>query len=189
MKLQVHKLLEERHLGWSPDIVDSSGKDFINAFTEALWCIDGHEKRLASQPEKSKHRRKDVANLSCDILDHHVSTLNHFLIQPWMRSVRWMSVREMMAQFSASLSNYATYLKRKIAEMKGNHSMSQPVRNIANSASYTSVEAAMWVRPSLARKYKPLDAFLRTQQCYSPAFVNDFAPADARYFLYQLSIL
>lgn len=29
--------------------VDSSGKNFINALTDVLWCIDGHEKTLASR--------------------------------------------------------------------------------------------------------------------------------------------
>ena len=49
MKAGVHKWLEEHQLGWSPDTVDSSGKDFISAFTEVLWCIDGHERTLASR--------------------------------------------------------------------------------------------------------------------------------------------
>lgn len=87
MKARVREWLEERHLGWSPDIVDSSGKDFINAFSEVLWCTDGHERTLTSraciipkdlevlfgynQPEKPKHRRKDIANLSCIIMCPH----------------------------------------------------------------------------------------------------------------------
>ena len=88
MKAGLHKWLDEKQLGWSPDSVEISGEDFINGFTDVLWCIDGHKRTLASRackefesllgynkPKKSKHRRKDVANLSSDVLDHHVSTL------------------------------------------------------------------------------------------------------------------
>ena len=51
-------------------------------------------------------------------------------------------MKELITQFCTSLSNYAL-LKRKNAEMKGNHSMSQPIRNISDSASYSSIEAAV----------------------------------------------
>ena len=37
MKARVHEWLDERH------IVDSVGKNFINALTDVLWCIDGHD--------------------------------------------------------------------------------------------------------------------------------------------------
>ena len=129
MKARIHNWLDERHLGWSPDIANTTGKNFINAFTDALWCIDGHERTLASracsipkdfdvlfgfnQPEKSKHRKKDIANLSCDVLNHHISTLNHFLLNSWMRSSLWTPVREIISQFTSSPSNYAKYLVKK----------------------------------------------------------------------------
>ena len=76
-------MVDEKQLGWSPDSVEISGKDFINGFTDVLWCSDGHERTLSraysipkefesllgyNKPEKSKHRRKDVANLSSDVL-------------------------------------------------------------------------------------------------------------------------
>ena len=86
MKAGIHRWLDKNHLRWSLDIADSLGKDFINAFTEVLWSIDGHERKLAARC------RKDIANLFCDILDHHVSTLNHFLLHLWMRSAIWMPV-------------------------------------------------------------------------------------------------
>ena len=196
MRAGIRRWLDENHLGWSPDIADSMGKDFINAFTEVLWCIDGHEGTLAARacqvpkdlevllgynkPEKSKHRRKDIANLSCDILDHHVSTLNHFLLHSWTRSAIWTPVRKIIMQLLASLCSYVKYLKQKNAEMKKNHSMSLPVRNIVDSVLYTSIKAAVWVRPSLAAKYAPLESILLTQDFFTPVFVNDYAPADVR---------
>ena len=38
----VHAWLEKQELGWTSDIVDSSGKAFINVLTDVFWCIDGH---------------------------------------------------------------------------------------------------------------------------------------------------
>ena len=90
-----------------------------------------------------------------------------------------MPVREIIIQLAANLSNYAKYLMKKNAEMK-NHSMSQPVCNIADSVLYTAIEASVWVKPSLAAKYGPLESTLLTQDCFTPVFVNNYAPADAR---------
>jgi len=33
--------VNKNHFGLSPDIADSAGKDYINAFFEVVWCIDG----------------------------------------------------------------------------------------------------------------------------------------------------
>ena len=196
MKGQVHQWLEERHLGWSPDSVDCAGKNFLNGFTEVLWYIDGHEGTLASfgcgipqdfhvllgynQPEKSKHRRKDVTNLSCDVLHHHISTLNHFLLQSWIKSAPWLPIKELLSQLTTSLLKYVAYMKNKNAEMKRNHAMSQPVRNIDDSVSYTSIQPAVWVKPSLAKQYAALEATLLAKDYFCPVFVNDFAPAESR---------
>ena len=38
----VRAWLEKRELGWTSDVVDFSGKAFINVLTDVFWCIDGH---------------------------------------------------------------------------------------------------------------------------------------------------
>ena len=102
LKGRIHEWLQEKSVGWSPDSKEGVGKEFLNAFTEVLWYIDGHEETLSSRgcsiptefklffgynvPVKSKHRKKDISNLSCDVLDHHAAMLNHYLLCSWMKS-------------------------------------------------------------------------------------------------------
>ena len=42
----VRPWLEKQELGCTSDVVDSSGKAFINVLTNVFWCIDGHHGSL-----------------------------------------------------------------------------------------------------------------------------------------------
>ena len=44
--------IEKRELGWSCDIVDSSGKAFINMLAEMFWCIGPHHGSLDGSTSK-----------------------------------------------------------------------------------------------------------------------------------------
>lgn len=206
LKGRIHEWLQEKHLGWSRDSADAVGKEFLNAFTEVLWYIDGHKEILGSRgcniptefivvffgynvPEKSKHRKKDSANLSCDVLNHHAATLNHYLPCSWMKSIPWMPVREMLLQLSSSLSKYANYLNEKNKKIKINHLLHEPVRNILEFASYTLIKPAVWVKPSVATKYAQLVSAVSTQDYFSPVYINDFSPVDARYVTRPLILI
>ena len=77
----------------------------MNSLTNTLWYLDGHFRALEdrychvpidfkvfegyNQPEKSKHRRKDVTNLSAATLDSYSTTLNQLLLQPCFDQERW----------------------------------------------------------------------------------------------------
>ena len=48
--------IEKRELGWSSDIMDSSGKPFMNALAAVFWCVDGHYGSLdGSTLKRVKH--------------------------------------------------------------------------------------------------------------------------------------
>ena len=42
----VHGYIKKRKLGWSSDVVDSSGKAFINVLADVFRCIDRHHGSL-----------------------------------------------------------------------------------------------------------------------------------------------
>ena len=48
--------LEKQELGCTSDVVDSSGKAFINMLTDVFWCIDSHHGSLDGSTSK---RTKD----------------------------------------------------------------------------------------------------------------------------------
>lgn len=86
---------------------------------------------------------------------------------------------------ASSKNNYAVIGKPlqlceifETEECRNEKELSLPVRNIVDSVLYTSIKAAVWVRPSLAAKYAPLESILLTQDFFTPVFVNDYAPAD-----------
>ena len=96
LKKDVILWLQENDVGWSRDTANSMGSDFVNELADCLWYIDGHSASLDSRactlpqefrhfegynkPEKSKHRKRDLENLSVTTLDQHCNLLNSFII-------------------------------------------------------------------------------------------------------------
>ena len=105
LKKDVIAWLHDNKLGWSHDLVHSVGANFVTAITDCLWCIDGHTGTMESRscsvpreflqfhgynlPEKSRHRKRDVRNMSAADLDAHASILNSLLLQPWFDTRTW----------------------------------------------------------------------------------------------------
>lgn len=167
--------------------MEESGKEFVDVLTEAIWYLDGHEDTLKSrvchvpaellqffghnQPQKSKHRKKDISNLTSDVLDTHSCNLNRFLLYPWMNSAVWKTIKPTISELTSSLSKYAKYLKAKNAE---------PVRPDKATDSFHVIKEASWVKPTFVARYGSLESHLVSLPDFTPVFVNDFAPANAR---------
>ena len=134
--------LQESNLGWSRDFAFSVGAAFVTALTDSLWYIDGHMATLDgractvpqefrrfqgyNQPEKNKHRKRIVENLNCTSLDLYSSILNNFVLQPWLNTSVWKSIRTAVCGLAESLA----YLKEKIQR---NHEKVVPVRSNSNA--------------------------------------------------------
>jgi hypothetical protein len=125
--------LQDKKLGWTADLVHSIGANFVAALTDCSWCIDGHIDKMANRscsipkqflqfqgynnPEKSKHRRRDVDNLSASVLDTHASVLNSFLLQLWLDSSVWKPMKGAVCDLADAVSKYAAYLQQKNVEV------------------------------------------------------------------------
>lgn len=84
-------LLEENELSWKACDVPSLGEQLVAILMETLWYVDGHHEVFKSQsidipnlfsaftgynpPEVSKHRKREVGNLSAEVLQKHSSQL------------------------------------------------------------------------------------------------------------------
>ena len=77
---KVIEFLVAKECAWHGSEVSSAGTSLVNALTDILWTIDGHHNELGSQghkipssfshfngynkPELSKHRKRQIGNLS-----------------------------------------------------------------------------------------------------------------------------
>ena len=102
---------DERKCKWHSSEVSSAGVSLVNALTDTLWFIDGHHHVLTTQgyrvpnifsqfvgyskPELSKHRKRQIGNLSGSVLRSLSSHLFHCLQGgSWHRS-EWMSRKKL----------------------------------------------------------------------------------------------
>lgn len=197
LKKDILLWLHDKGLGWTHDKVKSVGNEFVAALTDIIWYIDGHFTTLSGRacpipqefetfsgynnPSKSKHRRRDVENLSAVVLDSHSSLLNSFALQPWLNSTSWTSVRSAVCMLAESLYKYAEYLKQKNIEVQENHGKLVPIRSSNDAECYTFIKKAMWIKPANLAQFKPLQNQLDSKEPFDPVFLNEFAPANRRY--------
>ena len=136
----------------------------------------------SSRGTKSHHRKRDAANLNAAVLDNHCSILNSCLMQPWLQSGRWKaSIRNALCQLVDAVSKYATYLKEKNKEVQSNHEKPSSVRVVSDAETYFVIKRAQWVKPTYAAQYRTLQQHIDVSKEFEPIFLNDIAPADARY--------
>ena len=197
LKKDVITWLHDNKFGWTAGLVQSAGANFVAALTDCLWYIDGHVDTMASRscsipkqflqfqgynnPEKSKHRRRDIENMSANVLDTHASVLNSFLLQPWLDSSTWKPMKGAIRDLADAVSKYAAYLQQKNIEIQENHRSLAPVRSASDAESCVLVQGAQWVQPSHIACYRALQNHLDATDVFQPILLNDFAPADTRY--------
>ena len=121
-------LFNEKKWKWS-DGGDTHGRKFIVNLRDTLWYIDGHHSILEHQscsipepfnkfvgyntPEKSKHRKRQIGNLSRDSLTKHVQALRQSQITSWMQQPRWRELRDCVGKLTTVLEDHCTYLQEK----------------------------------------------------------------------------
>ena len=193
--------LERIKLGWSPDVADSHGRNFVLLLTDVLWNLDGHHDTLKSRacaippifsefvgynsPEKYKRKKRSPGTLSSSILQVHSNALLEVIQQPWLQAKKWKGILESLTSLAESLNKYFTYLSKKNTEVTENHKSLSPVREAAgNGASCESlvvIQKSKHVKPSIAAHHGLLQSKLSSSEEYTPICLTDFLPADPRY--------
>ena len=197
LKKDILTMLEERGLGWTTFSLPSIGENFVNTLTNTLWYLDGHFRALEgrfchvpddfkafegyNKPEKSKHRRKDITNLSAATLDSYSTTLNQLILHPCFDQEKWKHMKKSVEDLAECMTKYALYLHKQNFVMQENHDASSVVRSISDCESICVLPKAVWVKPELAMKYKNLHDMLLEKCYFEPVLLNDYAPINARY--------
>ena len=106
--------------------------------------------------------------------------MNNFVLQPWLNTSVWKSIRTAVCGLAESLYKYAAYLKEKNLEIQRNHEKVVPVRSNSNAESYILIKKAIWTKPEFIVEFKSLQNELDRASDFELIFVNDLAPANQR---------
>ncbi len=112
------RYFEEKEWKWM-DGGGTHGKRFITSLRDVLWYIDGHHSTFEDRyckmsdpfdkfvgynsPEKSKHRKRQIGNLSVDVLEDHVQTLKESQLTSWTQQPRWNELRDNVCKLTTHL--------------------------------------------------------------------------------------
>ena len=106
-----------------------------------------------NMPEKSKHQKRDVQNMSAAVLDTHANVLNSLLLQPWFDANSW---KVAVCNLADAMSKYTSYLQQQNVKVQEHHQSLVPIRSMSNSESCTFIKRAHWIQPSLVPQYRAL---------------------------------
>ena len=186
-------LLEAKQLFYSPAEAESSGHSLVKVLTDLLWHIDGHHATFSDQscvipsifanfsgynvPERSKHRKRKMGNLSSDPLKALSHSLFSILQGNYWKRPPWQEFCREIEALAGSISQYVDYLDRQNKEMTLKHMSEVPVRSITDSITVPYVKATTSTTFPLFRE---VDATLAGMQEYEYAFLNDLLPDEPR---------
>ena len=151
-------LLGSKKLKLQSSEIHSFGERLVKALRDTLWYVDGHHEAFSRStalpsvfktfkdynncPEKTKHRKRERQNLSCDQLRHLASELLTLLqANPWERE-SWCGFKSDIASLAQSLVGYADYLSQKNKAMKLCHVSATPVRELSSNLRLNFIPAS-----------------------------------------------
>ena len=180
--------LAEKGCRWRGcDEVSSFGMNLVHALTDALWNIDGHHhvfKKIPSifskfigynRPEISKHRKRQVANMSGIVLRSLAAHLFHCLQAGYWNRSDWTEIKTDVEQLAQSLAQYSDYLERNLKKVRLNHSLASPVRELSTNLHFQFLPICDSTSSSQAIVTK-----LEGMPDYQHIAVEDYCPADFR---------
>ena len=162
-------------------------KDFVNTVVELYFYIDGHYEGMSenifgvslpnkmfhgfNKPEKSKHRKRQLNNLSMESLEKKTISLKVAMqAQIYMNSNEWKTVRGELESLVDFCDAYIKYLKRKNKKMATLHQT--PRENDIEK------EAKVFVCPVKHKTYLNQNLIkiknkIEAAPLYEPIFINE----------------
>ena len=151
-------LLDQNSMVFKRSEVASVGEQIVQALTNTLWYVDGHHEVLKSRacdvpsvfggfvgyniPEMSKHRKRQVGNVSGEVLQQHAKQLFLCLQASYWERPTWQLFRNDVETLACSLVEYGGYLSDKNKQMKTIHGQLQPIRDIGDHLTFMFLPVA-----------------------------------------------
>ena len=180
-------LLGAMNIGWSPDTVDTAGKECVKVLSAALWYIDPcHHQfldRSISLPSifdqfqgynNWKAKKENNPQLSCEGLTFHLNHLTHVLNQPWICKPAFKPLYDIIDDLAHSFNKYRAYLQRQCESWNEGRSSLTPPRSISESIELLPIQVVHQCKP----QYLKVQQILMEKEMYSPIFLNELAPDD-----------
>ena len=143
---------QNENLTWTPSEVSGGvAHNTVRMLSDVLWYIDGQHTKLSERscevpviftnsqftgynnPERSKHRKRAITSLSCDVLAFHAQRLFSNLQSGFWDRSTWRYFKWEVELLSRSLEKYCDILKCKKQRMLELHHVEEQVRSISNS--------------------------------------------------------
>ena len=142
--------LSSKGCSWDANEVESSGKSLVTAITDTLWTI-GHHHRTQGHSiptcftvfvgdncsELSKHRKREVGNMSGSVLKSLSSHLFHCLQGLYWDRPNLLLLKLDVKQLVKSLSVYGDYLEMSSKKVKLNHILAVPEHVISENLHFS----------------------------------------------------
>lgn len=191
----MNKLIEflvAKECAWHGSEVSSTGTSLVNALTDILWPIDGHHHVLGSQghkipssfshfngynrPELSKHRKRQIGNLSGSTLSMSSSHLFYCLQGSYWSRSGWKELKSDVEELAQCVSKYTDYLESSRKKSKRNHDFTTPVRELSENLTFQFLPISNEKPPLLS----DLQNHLEQTPLLEYVAVDDHCPANSR---------
>ena len=169
------------------------GVPFLENFSNVLWYIDGHHSTIGEKapkvpeifswfigyncPEKHKHCKRRMNNLSRSEILAHSLALQDSLQASWFKKEAYKELKEVTTELMSSLNVYAAYLQEKNKIQKIHHAMNCRAAT-PNESSHTEYIPKITV--AIPSVLKPIDEVLQTKEPYVPIAEMDYAPGNRK---------
>ena len=197
LRNDVITFLAENGCQWRSTEVSSDGAGLVNALTDIFWTIDGHHHVFISQghripaiftkfvgynrPELSKHRKRELGNLSGSLLQSLSSHLFHCLQGSYWHRGAWVSMKGDIDQLAQSLAKYTDYLEASRKKTKLQHCLTSPVRELSTNLQFEFLPVrSSSTAVGTSSQFESLDAQLAETPDYQYVLVEDTCPTDFR---------
>ena len=185
------RLMQEMGVRWTDP--QRYGVPFLENLSNALWYIDGHHSTIGEKapkvpeifsrftgyncPEKHKHRKRTMDNLSRSEILAHSLALQDSLQSSWFKKEAYKELKKVTTELMSSLNLYAAYLQEKNKVQKIHHAMNCPTAT-PNESSHTEYIPKITV--AIPSALKPIDEVLQNKESYEPIAVMDYAPGNRK---------
>lgn len=195
LKNDVIGFLEEKDCKWRVSEVSSSGNGLVTALTDTLWAVDGHHHAFVGQrhkipstfskfegynrPQVSKHRKRDISNMSGDTLRSMSSHLFHCLQGLYWQRRNWVELRNEVEQLANAVAKYADYLESSRKKSKLNHMVTSPVRELSDNLHFQFLPVCSSAAPA---SLQLIQSHLEELPDYETACIEELqmCPSDSR---------
>ena len=134
-------------------------------------CFSGYH-----VPEKSKHRKCTIDNLSCTALQSCADALFGCLQGAYWSKENWKEFKSSIEKLAKSISDYANYLLKQSVVTKRLHLFTEPVRQIADNLSFQILPQSS----AGNHGFQELESKLMNRELYEYVVLETVCPQDPR---------